>query len=239
MINKGTRVNTDSALEKTQTDHITSEKSCEKELEDLRAELEGIKEIKRPERQFRYRRILVHAVIFGFIGLVVGACAALYWHLLRYTTEGKIHSGKELERLGKLKVIAAFELAFNEKKQQNKIDQFLFSRADIQQDSEQVIRMAALKLETLVEKDNTVLLTGNVSLEQLETLKQSIEKYTKAVRLVCGTEPEKNPDTYDALRKADQTVLVEEKNVGTYEQLAVLRGIADEVKTTVIGCIWI
>jgi|GEM_PF-4170196 len=179
-----------------------------------------------------------HIKKMALIGFILGLVLAAGVHLIRYATDGRLHSAKEMTGRYAVPVYGSF--AHRRARRSGRgLDGWLEKREfkHVVTDADTVYRsIAALMAESLGEKD--VLLTGTVGREKLEAVCGELKKrLPDAVRLSTQPDARSNSGVIALAGQADAVILVEEKNVSRVSQIRREAEILAIGGAKVAGCI--
>ncbi len=193
-------------LQRAREQGLTAEQAG-KQAEELKAELEGLKE-RSPVKNFA-------------MGFAAGFFAMVFCYGAGYLFSDRLRGERELRERYGYYILGVFP-GMGRKRFLGSVDRFLerLEGTGKRPSEEEAYRIAAVNMTNLAGTGRTLLVTGTIGQERLQGFVDSVIKYLhEDMALVAGADMNVTADTLEALAECDGVILVEQRGRSLRRQI--------------------
>lgn len=227
---------TDTDLASRQTNTTNNVTNLQSTLEDKQKALEELEEPVAPVALSK-KALLKSGIKYGFLGGVLGAFGVVFCVCVVFLMSDKVNSDKELKNRFGIKLLGTFTRP-RPKRAFSGIDNWLDrleGKKTWTEDS--VFELITVNIKNYLEGYHSVLLTGTIDTEKLETISQELRARLPELTLETGENMNTSAETLQKLPGYDAVILIEECSVSKYSEIQMEIETIYNVKKNVIGCI--
>ncbi len=237
VVNQSVGTITDTGLEDRQKQIRDRVTTYQKNLEDKETALEELEEPSLPT-ELSKKKVAKEGIKFALIGGVGGAFLVAFYFCMIYVLSGKIHTDEELKDRFGIKILGVFSLP---------VKTGIFSSIDrwlerlegkaVRPTDQEVLERIGLNIGNYAGPAKKVLITGTVMEDRLEELAGLLSELLPEIQLISGGDMNREPDTLRLLAECEAVVLVEEREISSYQKIQKEKEAIDALKKPVLGCI--
>lgn len=223
-------------------DLAQKQKDARQQLTDLQQSLsdkeDALKEFKEPVAPLSVKKeVLKTGVKFAVIGAVLGVFAVAFWFAVLFVMSDRVYTAKDIRNRYGLNLLGT--ICSKEAQKENKLDSLLRRLEGRVScfDTEQTGSLLAANVENYAGDSRKLLLTGLVSIEQIDQVAELLKKNLTGYELVAGGNMLQQAETLRKLPECDAVVLVEQSGVSAYTQMTQELEKINGVGKTVVGCV--